>query len=172
MPGYRYIYDQFREIVNQVSTVSGKTCYYQFGHYFEVIQTLRAITQDPTKPDQKYPLIALFTDYEEEQGRTPGIESEVSLHLIIATLTDKDYSAQERAEINFKPTLEPIYDALKQCVLSSGYYQNRDFRCRKINRFYWGKNGLNDETGNVFEDMIDAIEIKNLQLSIIQTQNC
>ena len=172
MGSYRYIYDQFREIVTSVSTVSGITCYYQFGHYFEVIQNLRAITQDPTKPDQKYPLIALFADYEEERGRVPGIESEVSLHLIIATLTDKDYSATERAEINFKPTLEPIYDALEQCVLSSGYYQNRMFRCKKINRFYWGKNGLFDQSGNVFEDMIDAIEIKNLQLSVIQNKNC
>lgn len=172
METYRYVYDQFSEIVTKVSTVSGITCYYQFGHPSEILDNLRAITQDPTKPDQKYPLIALFTDYEEQQGNTPGIESNVSLHLIIATLTSPHYMASERAIITFKPILEPIYDALKQCVLDSGYYQNNRFKCRKINRFYWGKNGLYDMSGNVFEDMIDAIEIQNLELSVIQYQNC
>ena len=172
MTVYRYAYDQLRQIVDAVSARTGITCYYQFGDPQEILDNLRAITQDPTKPDQKYPLIALFTDYEEEQGRIPGIESEVSLHLIIATLTDKNYSSPERAEINVKPILEPIYDALKACMISSGYYQNREIRCRKIVHFYWGRNGLYDQTGNVFEDMIDAIEIKNLQLSIIKNQNC
>ncbi|MEI7792658.1 MAG: hypothetical protein WCI57_04210 [Candidatus Berkelbacteria bacterium] len=170
----RYVYDQMREIVATTATKSGIAVFYQFGSPMEIISNLRAMTGDPTQEERKYPLIALFTDYDEEQGRFPGIESEVSLNFIIAMLTDSKYSSEERAAINFKPTLYPIFDAFIDSIFLSGYYEvqnQQKMRRRKTDHFSWGKNGLYTIEGNVFEDLIDAIEIQNLQLSVINKIN-
>ena len=175
MTSYRYIYDQFSEIVDLAETISGITCFYQFGPPSEILDNLRSMTQDPKQVERKYPLIALFADYPERQGIKPGIESDVSLHLIIATLTDKDYTSDQRIAINIKPILEPLYDALMSAIDQSGYYHTRSVETiprTKTVRFSWGRNGLYDRTGNVFEEMIDCSEIENLELSVIKFQNC
>lgn len=172
---YRYIYDQFTQIVADTAVRSGIPCFYQYGPPMEIIENLRAMTKDPTQTERKYPLIALFTDFRQRQGRIPGIESEVSLHFIIATLTDKNYTAPERIELNFKPILHPIFDAFAASIFKSGYYQmqTEKLMSRDIyDRLSWGKNGLYDATGNVFEDMIDCIEIVDLELKKFNHQNC
>jgi hypothetical protein len=40
-----------------------------------------------------------------------------------------------------------------------------------IERFYWGREGIYNNAGNVFNDYIDAIEIRNLDLKI-NVPNC
>ncbi len=170
----RYIYDQFRKIAASAAGLARINLLYLYGDPREIIQNLREITRDPIQLVQKYPLLALFTDIEQRQGEIPGIESKVRLNFIIAMLTTANYSSEERIELNFKPTLYPLFDAIMESIFRSGFYQLQSAQSIprvKYDRLFWGRNGLYLEEGNVFEDLIDCIEVQNLELSIINKTN-
>ena len=162
----------FRYIAADVVTRAGiSALHYEHGHPLEIIKTLQAMTADPASQAGKFPLLALFQDYEEKRGTKMGMY-DVSLHLIIATLTDPNYMAADRMTSTFIPVLYPIYDGLMDAIARSGYFRQttKDLISHsKTDRMYWGKSGLYGNEGNVFNDYIDAIEIQNLQLTI-QTQ--
>lgn len=166
------IYDQFSSIVADVATRTGIAVQYLWGHPIEIIETLRQMSRDKSTEEDKFPLIALFTDYTETRGTDPSIDSVVRLHFIIATLTRPDYTAVERATNNFKPVLYPLYDQFLKSVIASGYYKNsswQNIQHTKTDRFFWGRNGLYLNTGNVFDDYIDCIELDNMELTVLRT---
>jgi len=165
----RYIYDQIAVIATDVATKTGISLYYQYGDPKEIITNLKAMTIDPEQTNQKYPMLALFTDIEEKRGEQSSIEARVELNMILATLTQPTLIAPERMELNFKTTLYPLYYQLLKSISASGYFTENAWQRlshQKIDRLYWGRHGLITDNGNVFGDYIDAIEITNLKLSI------
>jgi len=165
-----YIVDLFRSISEATATKTGMTINYMHGHPLEITETLTQLTLDPTAAAGKYPLIALFQDFEEVKN---GLNFEVSLNLIIATLTDNNYLADERYTLNFKPTLYPIYNEfLLRIAKSTFFFESSvgNIKHTKIDRLYWGRNGLFGNEGNIFNDYIDCIEIQNLKLKVKQNK--
>lgn len=165
-----YIVDLFKTIVERTATSTGMTCHYEHGHPLEIVDTLKEMTQNPDASALKYPLIALFQDFDEDKG-LDGTESKVKLHLIIATLTDKMLKAPERYTVSFKPILYPVYvEFMKQIGKSHFFREENPDRIlhTKTDRLYWGRNGLFGQNTNVFDDYIDCIEIQNLQLNVKQ----
>ncbi len=165
-----YIVDLFREIVEKTSTAFGQACHYEHGHPLEIVETLKELTANPEGSAGKYPLIALFQDFEEQRG-LDGTEARVRLHLIIATLTDNTMKATQRYDVSFKPLLYPIYqEFLKQTGRSHFFREENPDKLlhSKYDRLYWGRNGLFGNDNNVFNDYIDCIEIKDLQLNVKQ----
>lgn len=178
------LYDMFTPIVadvhKKVGTPGDYVISYMYGHPIEIIENLRQMSKREEYPIEdigvvlapKYPLIALFTDYEEKKGEDWQIESEVDLHFIIANITEKGYTAEERATVNFKAKLYPIYDQFLKSIASSGYFREsvwQDIKHTKTDRFFWGKTGLYANAGNVFEDYLDCIELTNLKLTLHKT---
>lgn len=145
--------------------------HYQHGHPLEIIETMNQFDKSDTFVYEKYPLVALFQDFEEDKA-TIGTAGEVRLNLIIARATLADYKAAERYTQNFKPILYPIYQALLEEIggsFAGKYFSVKDttqISHTKIDRLYWGRNGLYKNEKNVFNDKIDAIEIKDLVLSV------
>lgn len=138
---------------------------YMHGHPLEITWSLTKMTQNPTASAGKYPLIALFQDFEEVMD---GDFLRLRLNLIIATLTEKTLLSSERYARSFIPTLYPIYDRFIYDLSRSGFFQEssvRDIKHTKIDRLFWGRNGLYGNEGNVFNDFIDCIELKDLKLS-------
>ena len=100
--------------------------------------------------------------------------------MLIATITDPKYKADEREAINFQPTLLPLYYQLLDQIRECGHFYinyDRSIPHEFTKRMFWGRNGLFGNTtwgkqggytnvGNIFNDYIDAIEIDNLQLTI------
>lgn len=159
----------FTYIVAHTAVKSGIAVSYQYGHPIEIIENLQDMTGNLTQSASKFPLIALFTDVQETKGLNDGVTSEVKLHLIIATLTLSSYKSPERLTLNFTPVLYPIYNQLLKSIASSGYFLNPNaekIEHEKVDRFFWGKNGLYLNTGNVFNDYIDCIEVSNLKLNL------
>ena len=178
-----YIVDVMREVVGRVSAkltpslialdsnITG--VHYDHGHPLEIINTLADKDKSNTFTFRKYPLVALFQDFPESKGEI-GFDSEVTLHMIIARSTVNTYKAQERYEKNFKPFLYPIYqELLNQIWLSKPFNVKSagQIQHTKIDRLYWGKEGLYKNEGNVFNDFIDCIEIKDLKLKV-NLKNC
>ncbi len=90
--------------------------------------------------------------------------------------TSQDYTSDERYTNSFRPVLYPLYDLFIKHVINSGFFLNASSSLTlhdKIDRVFWGKQGLYGVEGNIFNDHIDAIEIQNLSLDLRKTQlNC
>lgn len=177
------VVDIFREIVERTNAVlieknpeiiSGAgAVQYMHGHPLEIINRLKQKDKGQLARFNKYPLIALFQDFPEDStGSNIGIESEATLHLIIAKGTKREHIASERYEYNFIPFLYPIYEEfLRQVVADKSIqvYSVDKLQRQKWDRLYWGRSGLYGNEGNIFNDYLDVIEIKNLKLKIIKT---
>lgn len=163
----QYIPDDIKGLVQRTSAALNRPVYYDFGHYLVVENNLILKDQSITLQNAKYPLIWLVMDFQESVG--PQF-IDISPSLIIATSTDVNYTMEERRDNSFLPVLYPIYyELLRQISLTS------DFRMpaigkiihTKIDRPYWGiQSGQGNGERNMFHDYIDAIEVKNLKLSL------
>jgi len=161
-------------IVTDTATALSLDIAYLWGHPLEISERLDQLAKMPAKAAKKYPLVCLFTDIPETRGADVKIEAEVKLHLIIAVSTLARYTTQERFTLNFEPKLYPIYEELLKQICWSGYYAEgypAKLQHTKTDRFRYGKTGIYANTGEIFKDRIDCIEIENLQLSMIH-QEC
>ena len=175
---YRIV-EVFGDIVSQVSgkltaslqgydpKITG--VHYMHGHPLEIIETLKQLGDTQTYRFDRYPLIALFQDFPERVTDATGLQSEVTLHLIIARATMPDYKAEKRYEYNFNPVLYPVYESLLLHIHRSKAFTTKGpnlVEHTKWDRLYWGRSGLYGNEGNIFNDWIDCIEIKDLKLKV------
>jgi hypothetical protein len=164
-----YIVDVFSEIVAAVAVKLAIPVYYMHGHPLEVVNRLTEMTKFGTTEGKKYPLVALFQDFDEQKGDEVDQYTVTKLHLIIANQTRNGYNATERYTKNFKPVLYPVYDELLYQIMrhkDTIVQDERLIKHTKTDRLYWGKNGLFGNDGNIFNDYIDCIELTDLQLTI------
>ena len=143
--------------------------HYLYGHPLEIIETLTARDKVEAYAYQKYPLIALFQDLPEDKGREIGVDGEITLHMIIARGTTPSFRAPERYDKNFIPVLYPVYyELLNQINIAKVFmtYGISSIRHTKIDRLYWGREGLWKNEGNVFNDFLDCIELRDLKLKV------
>ena len=173
------IVDEFKDIVEKVSAkltpafkaldANITNVHYDHGHPSEIIETLKQKDDTVKFRFDKYPLIALFQDFPEAVKPVTGIRAEVTLNLIIARPTLPEYKAAERYEMNFRPYLYPAYFELLEQIHKSKAFMTKGpdlIEHVKIDRLYWGREGLFRNQGNIFNDWLDCIEIKNLKLKV------
>jgi hypothetical protein len=166
----RYVVDLIGAVVDLVEVELVKTIHYIYGHPLEITESLQQMTATPSVSVTKFPMIALLTDFPERKG-IEGVYSDVTLNLIIATLTDRHYKAHQRYVTSFKPTLYPIYNEFITQLYKCSYFElvaPERVDHTKYDRLYLGRMGLYGKNGNLFNDYIDAIEIENLKLKVKQ----
>ena len=143
---------------------------YSKSSFDELIETL--IQADKTEEGRvnKYPLVHLVRDFYEDHGKTPGYEIDVSLNIIFIHQTISTYKIDDRDEKVFKPVLIPLKEEFitqlskhKQIVSVN----RRMISYREWKRAFWGSRQLQGAK-NKLADFVDAIELENLQLKIIQ----
>ncbi|WP_159522859.1 hypothetical protein [Sunxiuqinia indica] len=137
--------------------------YYLHGHPLEIVNTLIEKTQDAQYKFKKYPLIALFEDFEAE-GPLGLFRSKAKLNIVIMTDSSSSYKATQRYEKSFNTILTPIYDLfLKHLKRRRGLHiDHKSIPHKPINHLYWGKK----DVGNDGIDFIDAIELKELSIKV------
>lgn len=175
-----YLHREFTSIVQAVSEkltpklqlvddmITG--VHYQFGHPLEIINTISEFTKGETTRFNKYPLIAFFLDSTVTRGEV-GFFGEQEINMaIIRSCKDPNQTASQRDEFNFMPVLTPIYlELLEQIALRGDLFsvQSPETIIHKYTpHYYWGKQGLFGNEGNIFNDWVDAIEINNMRLKI------
>lgn len=166
----QFVPELFRPVVAGAALQLGKTIYYRYGHREEIVKDLAALETGKTTKGQKYPLIWLVMDFEEDQGNDPHIYSDLSASFIIATGTQPDWTEEERRDKTFIPILLPIYGAFLDQINSSSSLMmpyTSLIKRKFLLRPYWG-NGA----ANIFNDFCDVIEIKNLKLAVRQQIDC
>lgn len=151
--------------------------HFAYGHYNEVTKSLTSKGQGITTKGKKYPLIWLVMDFKEKFG-APDKDYYMELNdlqFFIAIGSNGKASTADRYKKYFKPFLYPIYQEFLYQVFASGFFNcssPETIPHEKIDRPYWGgQNNLGDGTTNLFNDFIDAIQLRNLQL-FVNEKNC
>lgn len=176
-----YLHREFESIVAAVSAkltpqlqlVDDKITgvHYQYGHPLEIINTIGMLDEGKTSKYKRYPLVAFFLDSKIKRGSEVGIYGEQTVNMaIIRACKDANQNAKERDEFNFIPVLTPIYIELMEQIAFRGdllkVISAESIEHEATNRYYWGKEGLFGNDGNIFNDWVDAIEINNMKLKI------
>lgn len=172
-----HIPDLFQTIVGKVNAVFSTRVidpfpvFFDYGHYVEVTRNLTQKDASISQKDKKYPLIWLVMDFDEDFGSIDdGYCDLPALQILITVPTQPAITTPERVEKNFRPRLYPIYDELINQIFQSGLFQvinPENIKHRRTLRPYWGgQDSQGNGTANLFNDFIDAIQIRNLQLKV------
>lgn len=149
---------------------------YQFGHPLEILETLKQRDESLTLRYKKYPLVALFTDIQEDKGVLGKYSSE-ELVLMVVYHTNPTYKAAERLARSFKPVIHPIVDSLIQHLSDNSYFLNGDpdlIVRKETDHYFWGRQGSAGKESNVSNlsnisnianDYLDATELR-IQLDV------
>ena len=144
--------------------------YYLFGHRLDIANRLLEKDGDEVFKYQKYPLIALRLPISQEKG-SENIEK-VSLNIAIMEFTNKNYPSEKRYSEVIKPILAPLYEKFLLAIENSSYFSLVGSpRHKRIDRLFWGVEEKNGNSAYIFNDPLDAIEIIDLELNIIDL-NC
>lgn len=178
------VVDIFKDIVDKVSKnvicklqkadKDIKGVFYQHGHYVEIWNTLNTMENNKDDYRKKYPLIALIEDVR-YRTNTDGFR-EANFDIIICYNTLNEGISKDRYKEIINPILMPIYDELIKQIGLSGKFANYTFPHDMITRPYFGVeqqkgSGTLANRGNIFSDILDAIEIRNMRLNL-HNNNC
>lgn len=118
----------------------------------------------------RFPLVGLYSPIEErlENGRTSAL-----VNLILAINTLPSYTNEQRMDVSFKGVLRPLYDEFIEAMKNSRVFDvpYLGFNHVYVENFSFGKRGALDVDGKEIDEKIDAIEIKNLDLTL-KNVNC
>ncbi len=150
---------------------------FDYGHPSDIASKLAILSKTPQNAVKKFPLICLFMDVNKEvDNEKPGERLTARLNMVICCNSTATWTPQDRTERTFKPILWPIYKSFMKHLARSKATTtpvNGVFNHRPIDRYQWGKGGLeyyeNGEKG-VFKDVIDAVELLDLEVEFIN--NC
>ena len=142
-----------------------KKVYFMQGHPKELAGILQSLT-NASLP--KYPLVILIRDVEDQGAITgqDGMNTDINARLVICMRTQPDLRADDRETQNFKPVLHPIFWQFIYQITQSDVFNMptiEDMKIKWTDRYFWGGS---IENKNIFNDFIDAVEIKSIQLTV------
>ena len=141
--------------------------FFDYGHYDAVNKNLVNKDGSITMKD-KYPLIWLVTPFEQRHAVSQDYYCELSgLDILVLTSTDPDSSLADKVAGNFEPRLWPIVRELFKQIADSGLFQvlSEDAITYDYMKDWFYQSGLNGKN-NLFNDTIDAVQIRNLRLRV------
>lgn len=139
---------------------------YYFGPPIQVEQQLQAWNDNNAQ--KKYPVIALLQSFKERKDTGIGIDGIPLITLIIARQSEPDWLTPQRYDVNFRPVLQPIYEALISVMKSDKRINSPGLLPHdKTDWPFW----TNGKDTNPFKDKLDVIEVNFSNLNIKQ-KNC
>ena len=163
--------DRIGDIVEQVRLAYDSEAlrpFYLYGHPVEIFNILSEKGESEKFKYFKFPLVALFQDFEEKVDKSGVTVEDVTL--VIMTETDPNYKADNRYTNTFTPTLLPIYELLiKYIKQSSLVVSDNDYEHTKVDRLYWGTGNEQGNLSRLGNDALDAVVVRGLSL---RTMDC
>lgn len=149
---------------------------YRFGSKIEVNRLLVTASQQPDNQLSRFPLLWLMIDADNQRNNSfePPVDFELNTKFAMINLTDKLYTAKQRLNNNFIPTIKPYVD-LFIATLRSVYFtkiftfENKEFTdYSEYFRYFYGSQ---DKNKTVFDAVTDAIEFE-MPLKFSRQYNC
>lgn len=148
--------------------------YYDYGHVLDILAKLTAKDENEVYKFQKYPLVALILDTEENHDREHYISYSFSPQVLILEQTDENYTSQDRMTNTYKPVLYPIYEDLIEAVkeYTLFYFQPQNLVPHtKHDRMTWGSASVAGNTSTVLNDYLDGIELNFDNIQVFKNYN-
>lgn len=167
------IVDIMKEVCEALSEKRGHAVNYIFGDSSYMRENLLQMSKSKEVEGLKYPLVGLYSPFEEQRD-SDGYFCRGNVNMILAVRTVAGYTNEQRLDISFKGFLRPFYNDFIEVLKSS---QKLDFGYSGIvphvyvENYSFGRRGAIDADGESLSDKIDAIEIKNLELTV-KNQDC
>lgn len=134
----------------------------------EITASLTTLSKSPTLQGKRFPGIFLFLPFtESNKGDFVNVDD---FHFLIAMNTLPGLTLMNRYAANFDPYLYNIFNAFLYEISRSGYFNECNIREIDFNAVDWPYHSENG-TENIFADIIDCIEIKNLKLKVKRNFN-
>ena len=145
--------------------------HFEYGHPLVVQEALKKMEGTHAGAALRFPMIAVLEDVP-ARGIAPGL-SVITPRIIVAMLTQKDHTREQRQELVFKPVLWPIVQEFTRQLGRSGVLGTSITSPGTITeRPFWGVEALYGSSGHILDAMLDCIEISNKELSIRQAADC
>ena len=127
---------------------------------------LLTLKHSSTTAPYRFPLVALYSPFDEvvRSGNTSAV-----VNLIIAVNTLPSYTNEQRLDVSFKEVLRPLYNDFMKAIKDSRLFEipfSGILDHSYSENFSFGKRGALDVDGKEIDEKIDAIEIKNLNLTL------
>lgn len=141
--------------------------HYLYGHPVEIKKRLIAKSEGDVSKFQKYPIVALIGDFVEDTLQDGNVNAK--LQILIGHHSNATEYNEDRYTKTIKPLLNPIYNEILKQLWSmpqivKGY--NVVPKHQKIDRPHWGNPAQYGNDAYIFGDCLDAIEIRQLDLTI------
>lgn len=144
--------------------------YYLYGHRLDINRRLLEKNKDSIFKYQKYPLIVLRLPLSQTVNNT--MVNEIMGNMAIFGFTDKNYTSEQRYIEVIKPVLSPLYEKLLVALENSSYISGLGATTHKrVDRLFWGVETKEGNTEYLFTDPLDAIELIDLKLKVLDL-NC
>ena len=150
------IIDIISDVCASLSKRMDKQINYIYGDSSYIRETLLLLGKSRVTASGKFPMIGLYVPLDEERD-SENYFCKASVNIIIATNTLEKYTNEQRRELKKSDKFDFGYSG----IVSHTYSENYSF----------GRRGAVDVDGKEVGEKIDAIEIKNLDLTV-KNQNC
>lgn len=159
------INDIVREVVKDVSERYGRNVSFLFGDWDYIANQL-VLWGTGAQAKRKYPIVCLRSPFNETRE---GNRRSASLDVVILVNTLKSYTNEQRESESFVKVLRPIYDLFierlgKHRLINAPY--SGMLQHVYTENYRYGRLGLQGGDDMKFKDFVDAIEIKNLSITI------
>ena len=159
------INDIVREVVKDVSEQYGRNVSFLFGDWDYIANQL-VLWGTGAQAKKKYPIVCLRSPIDEPRE---GKKRSASLDVLILVNTLKNYTNEQRESESFVKVLRPIYELFmeglgKHRMVNAPYSGLLPHVYTENYRY--GRLGLQGGDDMKFKDFVDAIEIKNLSITI------
>lgn len=144
-------------IISTFGQIKKNSPYFAFGKNIEVANYLSLLEKSDTFKLQKFPLIYVVLDIQE--NRNTLVSNEINnLRVYFIAESQQNYTNEQRLLI-FKNTLIPIYQDFLTEIKNNFYFNlenNKEINHDYIERYFLGSN---DKSQNVLNEVCEAIEI-------------
>lgn len=167
------IQEILRDVVARVAEKLRIDINYQCGDAVYVRDQLQLLSTAPQADKLKYPMFLLYMPIQEDKTDAMCY-SKVSLRILIATLSEKGFSYEQRLEYSFQNILHPIYESFIEELKSDNRFIHEymsHIPHTYTDNYQYGYHGTVAGDKEVF-DTIDGIDLTNLKLIIRNERIC
>lgn len=140
--------------------------YFYIGHRKDINNQFKIKDRRSTK-DKKYPAIVLSLDTEAEAENGFFLYSPT---VWLLALSKDAYTTEQRFTEVFEPVLFPLYKSFIQSLVKSPVFQWSGEQSAPahsmVDRYYVGTPGSEGNKNKLFDDPLDAVEIRDLKINI------